>query len=1097
MAAATLPALQRLLARAGLESQSDRDLWDRFRRTNDGDAFATLVERHGPMVLGLCRRLLADAPDADDAFQATFLTLARRPALARPEALAAWLYGTARRIALRIRQTRRRYVGLPEGVRDPGGDPLAAVSARELLDRLDAEIARLPDRLRLPLVLCALDGLTVEEAAARLDTTPSAVKGRLERARARLHARLVRRGVTLSAALAVALAVPRDGVSAALIESTARLAAGGDISPGVAALAAGSSRWPMLRVALAAVLVVAAGVGWVAAPRREAPAQPPAKPAPPTDLHGDQLPPGAVGRFGTVQHRRAAWGAAAVRPDGKTFLDVDGSLLVRTYDTGTGRLLRTKQLPGEDVQSVYAISQNARVLLGTLGKREAFFHAWNLDTGRLLGKLEPKEWYFGYSWALAADGMSVAIGTLDGRGGVSFLHLWNVSTGEDRVIGQHRGYVQTVRFSPDGKVIFTLDGLGLHAWDVASGAELWSRKGQFAQHEIDVAPDGKSLLAREGLQSGQWMRLDAKTGEPLAGERWPVRTGQETIAFCPDGRLIICKHPSGIRVWDPSTGAESLRIPEGGGRVAFFPDGKSFLGIVAGGAMLQRWDLTAGKPLWPDTRELGHTGGVGRLAFDPAGRRLATIADDDNVRIWDVTTRKPLHVIPVTEPNIHCLVFTPDGLGLFVGGEKVLRQLDVETGREIRRLPIPMPEQWAGLRSILLTCRPTPDGRDILGLVWGSDDMGMKNLVAAVGWDAETGAVQFVRDAAANGGSVGHSPDGERCVDPKGWIREVRTGQSVRQLLIPPGDDVGTWSRPALAFSHDGRFIAAGMSRVQKEDRLRHTLFDGAQVWEAVTGQPLAHVPAGELGCIAFSPDGRTLATASWDSLCGWDVVTGELLWKHAVGRQPRSQYTFAFTGFIEFSPDGQSIATALPDSTVLLWEVRPAPRRPAALKSPAGRDAAWTALQSPDATKGVGAAWALADAGAEALPLLRERLRPVEPINAEKVRRWIAALGEPDFAQRDAAMTALSALGERIDGPLRSALQTNPTAEKRRRIEQLLAAPLRAPPAETVRFLRAVQALETIGSPEARALLRELAAGDASAAETKAAAAALRRLGH
>src|SRR5262245_45944117 len=110
MSAATVPHLQRLVARAERDAQSDRVLLDRFSKTRDGEAFATLIERHGPMVLGVCRRVLSNATDAEDAFQATFLTLARRNgALAQPDALGAWLYGTAVRVAVASRRAERRH----------------------------------------------------------------------------------------------------------------------------------------------------------------------------------------------------------------------------------------------------------------------------------------------------------------------------------------------------------------------------------------------------------------------------------------------------------------------------------------------------------------------------------------------------------------------------------------------------------------------------------------------------------------------------------------------------------------------------------------------------------------------------------------------------------------------------------------------------------------------------------------------------------------------------------------------------------------------------------------------------------------------------
>jgi hypothetical protein len=206
--------------------------------------------------------------------------------------------------------------------------------------------------------------------------------------------------------------------------------------------------------------------------------------------------------------------------------------------------------------------------------------------------------------------------------------------------------------------------------------------------------------------------------------------------------------------------------------------------------------------------------------------------------------------------------------------------------------------------------------------------------------------------------------------------------------------------------------------------------------------------------------------------------------------------YTFSFTSWIEYSPDGKTIATAMPDTTALLWAVPPRAPRPVALTTAAEKNAAWAALLSPDAAKGVAAAWALADAGPVAVALLRERLKAVTPVPAEQIQSWISALGDPAFAKREAATKELAPLGERAEPALRSALAAGPSAEARQRIEKLLAAPLDTPPPETVRFLRAVQALEAVGSSTALDVLTAVAKGDPAAAETKAAAAALQRLG-
>src|SRR5262249_30666582 len=151
-------------------------------------------------------RVLGDTHAAEDAFKATFLVLARKAAsLRRPAALAGWLYGVAARVARKARsQGSRRPSSLgdaPEPT-DPRHDLLDRLTARELLAVLEDEVQRLPQGQRLAVALCCLEGLSQEEAALRLGCTAGAIKGRLERGRQRLHERLRRRGLTLSAALA-------------------------------------------------------------------------------------------------------------------------------------------------------------------------------------------------------------------------------------------------------------------------------------------------------------------------------------------------------------------------------------------------------------------------------------------------------------------------------------------------------------------------------------------------------------------------------------------------------------------------------------------------------------------------------------------------------------------------------------------------------------------------------------------------------------------------------------------------------------------------------------------------------------------------------
>jgi len=216
----------RLLPARLPEEGSDAGLLDRFVRARDEPAFAALMDRHGPMVMGVCRRVLRDAHAVDDAFQATFLVLVRKAAsLRRPNLLGNWLYGVAYRVARQARAAAARQPALGRQVEEmPAGEVVAENVWDELRPVLDAEIDRLPEKYRAPVVLCHLEGKTYAEAARALGWAVGTVSGRLARAREKLRKRLSQRGVTLSAA-AVGATLCQKGsaaVPAALAQATLR-----------------------------------------------------------------------------------------------------------------------------------------------------------------------------------------------------------------------------------------------------------------------------------------------------------------------------------------------------------------------------------------------------------------------------------------------------------------------------------------------------------------------------------------------------------------------------------------------------------------------------------------------------------------------------------------------------------------------------------------------------------------------------------------------------------------------------------------------------------------------------------------------------------
>jgi RNA polymerase sigma factor (sigma-70 family) len=232
MATAQLGAVTRVLD-AVRDDGADGALLERFRATRDDAAFTGLVRRHGGMVLGVCRRVLRDAHAAEDAFQAVFLVLARKADAVRPPGLlGAWLYGVAYRTALkargrefRRRQVEQQYAQATHAMPAPRHDDEAA----DLRPVLDQQVNELPEKYRLPLVLCAVQGLGKAEAAERLGLPEGTVSSRLARAREMLRDRLARRGIAVPAALLGSVLVPgslRAAVPTQLSAAAATVALG-------------------------------------------------------------------------------------------------------------------------------------------------------------------------------------------------------------------------------------------------------------------------------------------------------------------------------------------------------------------------------------------------------------------------------------------------------------------------------------------------------------------------------------------------------------------------------------------------------------------------------------------------------------------------------------------------------------------------------------------------------------------------------------------------------------------------------------------------------------------------------------------------------
>ncbi len=1108
------------LSRLSVRHEPDAALLARYTAAGDPAAFAEVVRRHGPTVLGVCRRMLGQAHDAEDAFQATFLVLARGArSVRKPEALSAWFYGTAVRVCRKARGRRGPALPLRDETAGAGDDPFAEAAWKEVRGLLDDEVGRLPEALRAPLVLCYFDGLTRDEAAERLGWSRRTLMRRLEEARDRLRGRLRRRGVETVGLGAAVLSsrgltapVPRGLAASAVAAGT-----GGPVAAAVRILAGGAAA-KLLRVAAGLALLLAGGLSWAALPAKS-PAPPSAdepSPAPQEprglDADGRPLPPGAVRRLGSrrfrvegrsdfilptpdgkyalVQPQPALSGYAA---QGLMLVDLETGLRVRTFEDsrrvakeGTTEAIRPAAF-SPDGKKLYALGWHKSEKDGNGFAQWANFDnpcrrvllVWDVATGR-----KTAEW-----------------GLPPGSGGRSSL------------LG--------VAASPDGKRLYvygavrmnavpgrTVRGIpGLHVLDAATGEKLQTWLG--AGMPAGTTAGGRELITFR--RDAPVTAYDAATGKVV--RTFPLDGYVPSVALSPGGKTVAAVRLTGaagkrayeVALWDAATGREARRLTTDdgtagyGARLAFAADGKT-LYLGTGDGRILRWDVASGRALpgWP-----AHNGLVADLFLRPGRGELVSAGSwDGALRRWDAATGK---AAAATVAYVGEVAFarTPDGRGVAaVAGDGRLEVWDVATGRVIRALQTPGRKRHQALF--------TPDGKHLLVAA----EAGPNSV-----WDLAAGKQVGTfepppkKDPKAEEhywGTLGFSPDGRRLFASRfgrgTWVwawpeKKVlwHEAQEVESCAFPDGRTVvsapwhgaidargpesgalkqrmpGTGTTD-LAYSHDRR-------------RLVTTHLDGAwRVRDGNTGEVLKGVKAfNKAWSAAFSPSGWLMAVSGENAVRVYDTAS----WQEVArfdGHEGTVRTVF-------FGPDDATVVSAsAEDGTALVWSLKPpaggAAPDPGRLwadlvgDGPAVRRAVWAAAQHPGA----------------AVKLFREKWPvPKKPADAERIRQLIAGLDGDTFAAREAAEAELAKFGRRAEPAVRKALAETTSAEVKRRAARLVARwgpPAGADyPPEQARELRAVWALELAGTPEAKKLLEEWAAAGVGERLCEAADAALKRL--
>lgn len=900
---------------------TDGDLLSRFVQDKDERAFEELMRRHAPMVFGVCRRMLGNAADAEDAFQAAFLVLVRRArAIHPPGRVGNWLHGVALRTALESRRTRaRRRAREAQTMPRPAREELPP----ELLTLLDEELARLPDKYRSVIVLCELEGRTRTAAAQELGCAEGTVASRLARGRALLAKRLSIRGVGLSGAALVGVLAEQAAAAGAptvLLAGTLRTAVllntGQTLatvaSAQVAALVEGAVKAMFLsKLKIEAMLLVVAlalgGAGLAtylfAAGLHDSPNPPtppraeikPPDPGPRLDANGDPLPAGAVARLGQDRWLHDTMARfATFLPDGKKFVTVNTDRTIRVFEVPSGKELRCINLSASDVGAAQpfgartaALSNDGKIIATWLPEEPSTIYLHDLSTGKRLEGIQAPSAVppnANPTRAVTSLAFSPDDQHLAGMTNENKIRIWDVTTGKE--VGEFpiskQGGVDFPHFcyAPDGKRIATAHGREVKLWNPATGIEVRTIhcNNITGARNLTFSPDGKLL---------------AIANVALANPVKPGWVGEDSI--------VLVESAKGMEVG--TLAVPKLRLnPSGGGPGLVFSKDAAKLYVYSYRNKLMEWDV-AGKKL---LREFASPAIFGPIAMAPDGKTL--LGTGVGPMLLDVGG-KEITALNSPSPRLATVQFTPDGKHLLTlrgRGEEhpenspLVRIFDAATGKESRQLSLP------GLSA--------PFALSFDGKVIAAFEPTEQEHPEAGKRPVEVTASTVVLVDTASGKEIGRL-----------------SVQPLNPLVLIPS---------RMRFSPDGKLLAisaakgkGGMELYELPDlKLRHTL--KFQAGPAASDKGPRETNSGNwLRTMIFSPDGKTFAAnGSLRTLDLWDTTTGQRTGSLPLPKDGKLLYDWRDHLGMEsaaFSPDGRSLVMDMADGTATLYDLATAqPRR-------------------------------------------------------------------------------------------------------------------------------------------------------------------------